>query len=1143
MTTLQSLKQALRQEAERIETVSSIREPLTDEEYSIGFEILLRDSGWITYRDFVVPHLTQLLTPILTSHTRISVLEIGPGPRSVLGQLPLVLRRTVGKYAAYEPNALFATRMKESLSSSSGMESPLPCLEIPPIIHQRPFNLHESESHAEKFDVILFCHSMYGMNSKAKVIERALEMLVQRPEYGIVVVFHRDISLKFDGLACYLTASFSTGAVCVADDDLELDRFAPFVAGFTLQDICKYENLRFAWRKVCRTLGRRDEAYLGHLFFGSPDIMTVFTRYSTSLPDLAAQVPLLKGELVVKNREALSHRPACIVRPTKIQHIQQCVLWALMNHVGLTVIGGGHSGHCRQPNVVAVDMSAFDKVHIVAAGDDKKDPTSKLGPLVIAEAGCKAGGIVRESMAAGFTVPLGSRPSVGAGLWLQGGIGHLARLYGLSCDAIVGAIIVSVKNGRLLCVGHVPAQHRPAGAMCPEYEADLLWAIKGAGTNFGIVVSVVFKAYPATTHGVRNWVIPLMNDNDARFKINYYDLYAAQRLPANCSVDMFIYQEEDQMRLGVTLFENPTAEVNPMTATIRTVLGSERSFKAVDDMGLFETDMYMSEMHGGHGGNKMSSFKRCIFLKDIGYSPVVNLLIKTMKTRPTSLCYLHLLHGGGAVRNVAADANAFGYRQWEFACVITGIWPRGEDGTELAHNVKEWVYKVAEELLPFSWGIYSADLGPGPRDAALASRAFGPNYPRLVQLKQIFDPHNVLADACPLRQIPATQKLIILVTGENGVGKDYCANTWASVFNTNYGNHVVARTVCISDVTKREYAAMHPDVNLARLLHDRDYKEQHRPAMTAFFDAQVACRPRMLEEHFLAVVREAMSVDVLFITGMREKGPLVTYSHLVPEHRLIEVRVQASPQTLRARRDYYGADGRDNDKQATSGYCPTIVFKNEAPGIEPVRHFGVCYLLPLVSEDIQRLAKMVRPVPDFPRPHMTFQHVLGIAKHPQGLEVCTRLLASLLIGGWITVSAIACCETGGFTFASPLAEKVKKPIAFIREAGKLPPPTISVTKSTSHISASTSSSSKDKVIEMEMYSIPRGSLVVVVDDVLATGHTLCAVLELLSNAGIRPQDTVVLVVAEFPAHRGRELLYERGFGAVNIRSLLVFDGV
>jgi adenine/guanine phosphoribosyltransferase-like PRPP-binding protein len=113
----------------------------------------------------------------------------------------------------------------------------------------------------------------------------------------------------------------------------------------------------------------------------------------------------------------------------------------------------------------------------------------------------------------------------------------------------------------------------------------------------------------------------------------------------------------------------------------------------------------------------------------------------------------------------------------------------------------------------------------------------------------------------------------------------------------------------------------------------------------------------------------------------------------------------------------------------------------------------------------------------------------------------------------------------------------------IREAGKLPPPTISVTKFTSHISSSTSSDLIEKQIEMKRYLIPRGSSVVVVDDVLATGKTLFAVLQLLELAGISQKDITVLVVAEFPVHRGRALLRDLGFGAVHIRSLLVFDGV
>jgi Adenine/guanine phosphoribosyltransferases and related PRPP-binding proteins len=141
------------------------------------------------------------------------------------------------------------------------------------------------------------------------------------------------------------------------------------------------------------------------------------------------------------------------------------------------------------------------------------------------------------------------------------------------------------------------------------------------------------------------------------------------------------------------------------------------------------------------------------------------------------------------------------------------------------------------------------------------------------------------------------------------------------------------------------------------------------------------------------------------------------------------------------------------------------------------------------------------------------------------------------------MSAIVCSEASGFIFAAALAADLNIPLALIREAGKLPPPTISVPKPTSHISSATSSIPKQNRIEIERGLIPRGSSVMVVDDVLATGKTLCAVLQLLEKAGISKKDISVVAVAEFPVHHGRGLLHKWGFGAVNIQSLLVFDGV
>ncbi|KAK4693499.1 adenine phosphoribosyltransferase, partial [Lecanoromycetidae sp. Uapishka_2] len=1056
MATLDSLKQALRQKAE--ETASSPKKPLSDTQYSAGFDILVQGSGWKRYQDFIIPQLSQLLAPLFNSRAHISALEIGPGPKSLLGYLPSSLRRKVRKYTAFEPNNVFATSLEEWLCSTSETESPQLCLENPPDIYRVPFVLQDNIGNGtstgtsrdtEKYDFILFCHN--------------------------------------------------------------------------------------------------------HLFFSSPNIMAAFTQHATKLPELTAQVPMMKGDKTVKNQEARLHRPATTIRPTEVQHVQQCVRWALCHGVGLTVVGGGHSGQCLWPNVVSVDMGAFDQVHILAAGEDEGDSDYDSGSLVVAEAGCKTGDIVRKTMAAGVTVPLGARPSVGAGLWLQGGIGHLARLHGLACDAVVGAVMVSVDSGQVLYIGCVPSQHRPAGAICPENESDLLWAIKGAGTNFGIVVSVTFKSYAAPTYLIRKWVVPLSDNLEARLKLSDFDKVVAKELHWNCSANAYLYWDAGHLHLGVTMFESSTTSLTfaePTPTLVDAILGLEDDVRVVDDLGLFKTEMYVSGMHGGHGGGKTSSFKRCLFLKDIGEANVADRLIAAVETRPSPLCYLHLLQGGGAVGNVAADATAFGCRDWDFACVITGVWPRDQDGTEAAQSTVRWVYNVAGDLLSLSSGAYGADLGPDPRDAALAVKAFGPNRSRLACLKHSLDPRNVLAYACPLPKTPMKQELIILVTGQSCAGKDYCADIWVSMFTTTHRN-LKARAVSISDAIKQEYAAA-TGADLSRLLGDRAYKEQHRPALTTFFQRQARQRPRLPEETFLNVVYGVADVDVLLITGMRDEAPVATFSHLVPDSRLLEVQIQASEQIRRIRRGCECGDGdddenKDNNQSGSNltalDYRPSLIFDNNKTGNEATKRFAEHYMLPFVHEDLQRLANMVRQVADFPRSGIEFHHVLGISQQPGGLTLCTFLLQNHFSGDWAKVDAVACCEVGGFVYASALASRVELPLVLIREAGKLPPPTISVIQTRSHISSLTFYNSKEKRVEMERDVVPKGASVVVVDDVLSTGETLCAVLQLLDNAGIGAENISIMVVAEFPIHQGRNLLRQRGFGRINIQSLLIFGGV
>ncbi|KAH6622497.1 hypothetical protein F5144DRAFT_580618 [Chaetomium tenue] len=1130
MATLDSLKRALKQQSA---AAASTQHPLSEAQYGAGFGLFTQGLAWITYEDFIVPELSQVLSPLFDSRLQISILEIGPGPNTVLGCLPDSLREKIKKYTAFEPNTLFATVLEERLRPTP--ESPLPCLQSPPRIHQVPFATEDKiQDCGEKFDVILFCHSMYGMKPRRKFIERALEMLVERPQDALVVVFHRE-GLYLDGLVPHRIKSFPNGVVRVAHDDGALDSFAAFIAGFGIED----DAVQAKWRDVCRLLGRREPADPGHILFAAPDIMATFTRHAIALPMLAAVVPFVNGGVnTVKNREARLRRPAAIMKPTEIGHVQECVRWALKHNTGLTVISGGHSGHCLWPNVVAVDMGAFDQVHILAAGAHPE-----FGTLVHAEAGCKTGDIIREAMAAGLTVPLGARPSVGAGLWLQGGIGHLARQHGLACDAIVGAVIVSVKSGEVLSVGCVPSQHRPPSAVCLDDE-ELLWGLKGAGANLGIVVSVTFKAYPAPTYSVRNWILPLSDGLEARHKLNTFDTWIARELPRNCSADAYLYSNDGRLSLGVTMFETSTPLPTPLAMTLGPPSGSE----IVDSIGVFESEMYMSGMHDGHGGGKTSSFKRSLFLMNIGQADVACLLVAAVETRPTPFCYLHLLHGAGAINDAPPDSTAFGCRDWDFACVITAVWPRDRDGTEIALASVRWVYKVVEMLLPISNGAYGADLGPDPRDAALAAMAFGPNLGRLARLKHALDPRCVLPYACPLPGVPMDPKLIVLVTGEHGAGKDYCADLWVEFFNNNKFR---AQAVSISYATKREYASA-TGADLDRLFQDRAYKEQHRPALTSYFQAQVHQRPRLLEEHFLSVVHAATGIDVLFITGMRDETPVATMSHLVPGSRLLEVSVEAHEATRRARRGHLEADdvdqvrSKNNENQKSASVVadsrPNLIFSNDTAGYEAGTTFAEQKLLPFLHEDLQRLTAMVRSVPDFPRPGISFRHILDISQRPGGLALCTSLMTSHFAGDWSKLDAVVCCEAGGFVYASALASQVNIPLVLIREAGKLPPPTVSVLKSSSHISSAASHESKER-IEMERDVVRKGASVLVLDDVLATGRTLSAVLRLLGEAGVGAQSISIMVVAEFPVHHGRELLRQHGFGGVDIQSLLVFGGM
>ncbi|KUL82741.1 hypothetical protein ZTR_11124 [Talaromyces verruculosus] len=403
---------------------------------------------------------------------------------------------------------------------------------------------------------------------------------------------------------------------------------------------------------------------------------------------------------------------------------------------------------------------------------------------------------------------------------------------------------------------------------------------------------------------------------------------------------------------------------------------------------------------------------------------------------------------------------------------------------------------------------------------------------------------HVLTYVCPLQKVSLGPKLIILATGKSGVGKDYCANIWVSLFSRRDTRPRVC-AIRISDATKRQYAeATGADLDL--LLSGHAYKEEHRLSLSVFIQEETRQRPQLPVEHFQNVVYESSEVDVLFITGMRDEVPVATFSHLVPESRLLDVHVQVSEQLRRSRRELHShEDDRDVSDSENSDleYSPNFVFNNDRHAVAMT--FAACYLFPFVHEDLQQLTGMVPRVLDFSRPGTEFRGVLGISKKRGGLALATSLLHSHFTGDtrdWSKVDAVVTCETGGIVFASPLATRADVPLVIIRNAGKLPPPTLYVTKSSSYITSLAANGSKEKWIEMEQDAVRPGSSVVVLDNVISTGKTLCAVLQLLAKTGVDAENISAMTVAEFPLHHGREYLRQRGLGKVGIQSLLVVGG-
>jgi FAD/FMN-containing dehydrogenase len=412
----------------------------------------------------------------------------------------------------------------------------------------------------------------------------------------------------------------------------------------------------------------------------------------------------------------IDRRPAVVVRAVNAGDVIASVNFARENQLDLALRGGGHSvpGFGTCDDGVVIDFSRMRGVRV--------DPPSQTAR---AEGGATWGDFNAATHAFGLATTGGIISTTGvAGLTLGGGIGYLDRGFGLSCDNLVSADVVTA-DGRFLVASE-------------RENEDLFWAIRGGGGNFGVVTSLEFQLHPVKDIYGGPMFFELEHAGDI---LRFYREFIAEApeelggFPAFQIAPPLPFIPEDRhgdtFIAFVACWAGPLEQGEQAVAPIREVApivaehvgpmpypALNSAFDALVPPGLqhywkanFVTDLTDEaiEAHLQHGPKV----------------PVVNSTV-------------HVYPINGACHRVAAEETAFAYRDANFATVIAGMWP---DPAENESSIA-WVRDYYNATAPLSEeGGYVNFMADDDQDRIKAN--YRGNYARLVDIKRKYDPDNL----------------------------------------------------------------------------------------------------------------------------------------------------------------------------------------------------------------------------------------------------------------------------------------------------------------------------------------------------------------------------------------------------------------
>ena len=412
--------------------------------------------------------------------------------------------------------------------------------------------------------------------------------------------------------------------------------------------------------------------------------------------------------------------PAYVVRPTRVSDVQAAVTFARDAGLPLSVRGGGHSfpGFGTNVDGVVIDLRGLAGVEVI----DEERHVVRIG-------GGTTWGQVADALAAhGLAISSGDTKSVGVGgLTLSGGIGWKVRKYGLALDNLVGAEVVTASGDVVRA--------------STEENADLFWAIRGGGGNFGVVTAFDFAAHRTTD--VFFGVISFPASETATVLQGWAEHLrrAPEELTSNvvfanpflggpqAPVQVYVAYDGDDAALA--------AEALDPIRRLGTVLDDDVALKPYADV--------LEEGLVPPPG--IQFLAKNAFVDRDSVAKVLQILGEIGATERSPIIALRSV--GGAVSRVPDDATAYAHRGAELMFVTTFVGP--QQAIDAARPVHEALW---DDLGPHVNGAYANFLTSADTDDVSAVYP-AETYQRLADVKRRYDPANLFAGNHNVRPVDA----------------------------------------------------------------------------------------------------------------------------------------------------------------------------------------------------------------------------------------------------------------------------------------------------------------------------------------------------------------------------------------------------